>query len=92
MAVHEGVGASVIALHPRVAEAQIQAGVERALSDDLSRCHVPLPARLQLKVQFKEHKDAYRAAHYPGVTKLDDYSIGFETKEYFEVLRLLMFV
>ena len=37
-------------------------------------------------------RDAYRRSFYPGARLLDPMTIGYETDDWFEVLRLLQFV
>jgi D-amino peptidase len=45
-----------------------------------------------VQVVRKDARDAYRRAFYPGARLIDPVTIGFETREWFEVMRLLQFV
>jgi len=51
-----------------------------------------LPPSFDVRVVRKDARDAYRAAFYPGAQLLDATTVGFETSDWFEVLRLLQFV
>ncbi|NQV50512.1 MAG: M55 family metallopeptidase [Candidatus Marinimicrobia bacterium] len=82
-----GVGNSVITQHPAKTLEMISAGVQKALKGDLSRGLMTIPEKLEFSIEFKKHQDAYRAAFYPGATLLNPLTVGFNTDDYFEVLR-----
>lgn len=90
--VMKGVGNSTISIHPSVTLEKIRTGVKDALDRDLSECMITLPSEFQVEILYAAHRDAYRASFYPGVEKLDSHRIKFETKDYFEVIRLLSFI
>jgi D-amino peptidase len=92
VSVQEGIGSSTVSIHPHLAVKKIEEGVEAALSKDLSRLKVKLPVGFKVKIEFRDHHRAYRASFYPGVTRLANKTIQFEHKDYFEVLRTLMFI
>jgi D-amino peptidase len=92
VSVQEGIGSSTVSIHPHVAIKKIEDGVEAALSKDLSRLKIKLPVGFKIKIEFRDHVSAYRASFYPGVTRLANKTIQFENKDYFEVLRTLMFI
>ena len=92
VSVQEGIGASTVSIHPHVATKKIEEGVEAALSKDLSRLKVKLPPGFKVKIEFRDHVAAYKASFYPGVTRFANKTIQFEGKDYFEVLRTLMFI
>ena len=92
VSVQEGIGSSTISIHPIVAIKKIEEGVEAALSKDLSRLKIKLPVGFKVKIEFRDHIRAYRASFYPGITRLANKTIQFEHKDYFEVLRTLMFI
>lgn len=82
-----GVGNSVITQHPAKTLEMISSGVQKALKGDLSRGLMTIPEKLEFSIEFKKHQDAYRAAFYPGATLLNPLTVGFNTDDYFEVLR-----
>jgi len=92
-AVKEGVGGSTISIHPARAVNAIREGVQQALSGDVARCLLPLPEHFHVEITYhRNHADAYRAAFYPGVKADGPHSVVFDTDDYFEVLRMMMFV
>jgi D-amino peptidase len=92
VAVKRGIGSSTVNLHPQRAIEQIRAGVERALKGDLTRCRVPLPARFDVEIRYKDHFKAYASSFFPGARLADPYTVQFTSDDYFEVLRLFAFV
>lgn len=92
VAVKSGHGEAVQSLTPNETLPLIKETVQKALEGDLSRRLFPLPKQFNLKLKFTKHFYAYKASFYPGVQLLDDQTIGFETDQYFELLRLLAFI
>ena len=86
-----GHGAAVQSRHPAESRERIRDGVRQALSPLHAR-----PARLadhfEVQVVRKDARDAYRRAFYPGARLVDPVTIGFTTRDWFEVMRLLQFV
>jgi len=92
VAVSRGRGASTESLHPRVAVRRIRAGVEQALRRDPTTWRAEVPDHFEVEIHYHKHHDAYRAAHYPSARRLGPHAIGLSTGDYYEVLRLLLFV
>jgi D-amino peptidase len=92
LAVSEGVGASTISISPQLACKQIRAGVEQALKQNLSSCRIDLPENFEIEIKFKDPVSAYKASFYPGMKSGEPQSVIFETGDYFEVMRMLLFV
>ncbi|MFH1610240.1 MAG: M55 family metallopeptidase [Candidatus Bipolaricaulota bacterium] len=90
--VKHGVGGTTVNVHPERAIQGIRDGVRQALQGDLTRCRFPLPGRFAVEVGYKDHAKAYRASFYPGASLSGPSSVSFETGDYFEVLRFLLFV
>ena len=65
--------------------------VEAALKGDRSRCRVGVPAHFAVELRYRKHPDAYRASFYPGAQVLGAHELGFETDNFFEVLRFFQF-
>ena len=91
VAVSHGIGGSAISVHPQRAVSSIRKGVEAALSRDLSSARMDLPPHLRMEVRFRDHMDAYIASFFPGVMSVDPHTVLFESDDYFELLRVLMF-
>ena len=91
VAVMQGHGAAMHARHPAESIERIRAGVQQALSPLLAR-PAALAASFEVQVVRKDARHAYRRAFYPGARLLDPMTIGYETRDWFEVMRLLQFV
>jgi len=90
--VKRGVGGATVNVHPERAIQGIRDGVRQALHGDLTRYRFPLPSRFAVEVGYKDHAKAYRASFYPGASLSGASAVTFETGDYFEVLRFLLFV
>lgn len=89
--VYEGAGKSTASIHPELALERIRAGVQTALSGDLSRCKVPMPGHFSVELRYRTHADAYHAGFYPGASQTGPHTVTYETGDYFEVLRFFSF-
>ncbi len=92
LAVNSGIGDSTISIHPQTAIRKIREGVERAVRGNLKLCQIMLPEHFSMELRYKNHQHAYYASHYPGAHRADTHTVTFETSEYFEILRMLLFV
>ncbi len=92
VAVKEGLGDSAINIHPELAVERIREGAEAALRGDPSRCAIDLAGHFDVEVQYREHMQAHRMSFYPGASLKAPFVVRFESDDYFEVLRLFMFV
>lgn len=90
--VKEGRGESTVSLHPAVAERRIREGTEEALRRDPAACLGELPARFEVEVSFRYPPRARRASFYPGASLLGPGTVRFATRDWFEVMRLFLFV
>ncbi|MGA9398086.1 MAG: M55 family metallopeptidase [Anaerolineaceae bacterium] len=92
LAVKEGVGNSTVNIHPALAVERIRDGMARALKGDLKKCLLALPEKFRVEIRFKDHTKARHASFYPGACAIDPFAVGFETGDYFEVLRFFHFM
>lgn len=90
--VSEGIGNASISLHPAAAQRAIREGMAHALSEDVSRCLLPMPEHFEAVIQFHEHWRAYRGSFYPGAKARGMNSVVFESDDFMEVLKFFMFV
>lgn len=90
--VSSGIGNGSVSIHPNVATKRIKEGVKEALSGDLSRYMIKLPETFEVEIKFKNHFKAYRASFYPGMEQLDSQTVKFVTDDYFEFLRMFLFI
>ncbi len=91
VAVKEGIGNSTINIHPSLSLDLIKEAAKDALKKDLSKCLIDLPNDFNVEIKYRNHKDAYRASHYPGVEKLDSNRIIYKAMDYMDVLRMMSF-
>lgn len=89
--VMRGHGAAVQSRHPAQSRERIRDGVRQALSPVRARPPA-LAEQFDVQVVRKDARDAYRRAFYPGAHLVDPMTIGFATRDWFEVMRLLRFV
>lgn len=50
-----------------------------------------IPEKICMEISFQKHKVAYAMSYYPNVKKIDDFTISFESNDYYEVLRFKFF-
>ncbi len=91
-AVNQGIGGSVIGIHPSASVKKIREGVKSALKKNPEIYKIPLPENFQVEMIFKNHIMAYKASFYPGMKKAGNESTIFESADYMEILRMFLFV
>jgi D-amino peptidase len=88
-----GEGPSQHSLHPQEAIEGIRDGLRAALADvDPTAALLPVPARFELEVLYKEHAPAFARSFYPGAKASGPHGVRFESDDYFEILRALIFL
>ncbi len=92
VAVSSGIGNSSMSIHPHLAVKRIREGVELALKGNIQLCKLIPPDHFHVEIRYKEHYNAYKASYYPGAARIDTHTIGFDTQNWFEVLRMLLFI
>ncbi|MDY0881430.1 M55 family metallopeptidase [Dongia soli] len=92
VATSEGIGRSTVSIAPQKAVRVIEATAEEALRGNRAACRLTLPTAFKLEIAFNNPTDAYATSWYPGARHLGNRTVGFETSDYFEVLRALKFI
>lgn len=87
-----GLGGSTYCEAPGKVLESIRRGVKQALSGDLSRCRVELPASFTYEVTFKDWKKAYQMSFYPGMKAVDTFTDRLETSRWMDVVTAHCFV
>jgi len=90
--VKEGSGGSTVNIHPDEAIQKIRAASKKALEKPLTPFKFELPEYFIVKTTYLDIKDAYKASFYPGSKLVSPKTVLFETQNYFDVLRMLVFV
>lgn len=91
VAVNKGIGNSTISIQPLLALERIEEEVFSILKGDFQNCQIKLPEHFKVELSFRRHIQAYRSSFYPGMKQLSSTDLLFETDDYFEVLRMLLF-
>ena len=92
MATQKGSGSASVSIHPDLAVKKIKEGVQKAISDGVSRCKITLPERFVMTMRFCNHADAYFNSFYSGIKQLDAKTLQYETNDWTNVLRMVHFV
>ena len=92
LAVKDGIGASTISIHPQEAVNNIKQLVENSLKENLNKCTLTLPEIFKVEIEYANHIKAYRLSFYPGVVQISPHILRFESTDYFEVLRMILFL
>ena len=90
--VKRGIGAAVAGLHPEKAEKMLEDSARKALEGNPDRYTYKLPPEFHVTVSYHKHYDAEGSSYYPGACRLDPHTIGFQSADYYEVLRFFHFV
>lgn len=92
VATKEGRHGAVISKHPLVTCEEIEAGVEKALKENLKEKFVPLPKEFDCEVQYKKHNDAFNASFFPGAKQTKSDAVSFKTNNYYDALVAFKFI
>lgn len=85
------VGGRSEGLSPVLAQRRIREGAQRALQQDLAAARITLPSHFRLELTYKDHADAYTKGFYPGAERVDATTLAFESDDWYEVNRFLLF-
>jgi D-amino peptidase len=91
VAVNEGIGSSTISIHPEQAVKLIKTTANEALAGDLNECLIELPKEFDIEILFKDNRLAYKKSFYPGAELEGINILLYKCKDYFDVLKFLMF-
>ncbi len=92
--VNRGIGNGTLAIHPDVAMERIRAAAQEAVAAstaDRAKFLYPLPEHFAIEVTYREHALALRNSYYPGAKASGPRSVAFETADYDEALRFMLF-
>ena len=95
----QGMNGGSIGMHPEEAAERIYSGMEQAVKKLVKQtkagksadCLISLPEYFILKVRYRDHKKAYTASFYPGAVKTGPKTVVFESDDFMNVLRFVMF-
>ena len=87
----KGFGASVTGQHPNVVNKALRQVAKEAV-ENRGKMNSKLPDHFKIEMRFKDHKEAYKASFYPGISLMDAHTILYDTDDYYEFLRMFTFV
>lgn len=90
--VKEGIGTATISMAECDVISFIHESMRKLDMKILKECQLYLPEAFDIELKFTRYHYAYQASFYPGVTLKDDYTIQYHTEDYYEFLRMFMFV
>jgi D-amino peptidase len=88
----EGFGGGTISPHPAAAVKMIYGAVNAALQMPRESFLFPMPESVEMRVSFREHQQARKGGFYPGARKVDPRTVSFESRDFMDVLKFMMFV
>lgn len=87
-----GIGTSVIAAHPHEVVERIHATTKEVLQGELDPCRLKQPEDYRLEIDFRQPTDAYAYGFYPGAEQINETTVRYHTREYFDILRAIKFL
>jgi len=92
VATTEGFGEAVLSEHPEVIAKNIEKEVQKAIGKNYEICKIVLPNTFKVEISYVNHAKAFKASFYPGVNRVSSSNVIYESDNYFDVLRMLLFV
>ena len=92
VAVKDDFGGHNQGLSTKLACKKIREAAEAACKQELSGAKITLPDHFAVQITFKDHCKAVRSSYYPGAQLVNPTTIAFESDDWYEVCRMLMFV
>jgi len=90
--VKDGAGALTINYSTADTLKSIRELSEKALAQDLRGALIELPGHFEAEICFKEHTKAHTASFYPGVSKISDKIVKFESESLYSILQTIMWI
>ena len=90
-----GYGSSVTSVHPAKSRSLLRSAAKQALENVeglKAKCQSKLPDSFNIEISFQKHFNAFKASYFPGAKLTDAHTISFSTKDFMEILRLMLFV
>ena len=92
VAVKDDFGGRSQGLSAHLACKLIRQGAQEACTQDLRAAKIQLPQHFQVEITFKDHCKAAKGSFYPGVKAQNPTTLVYESDNWYEVCRMLMFV
>ena len=90
--VKDGIGGAAFCRSVAATIPEIRAKSEQSLRQNLGAAKITLPDAFEVEVHYKEHIQAEKVSHFPGVKKISDNIVSFYRDDFYEVLRTLLWI
>ena len=87
-----GFGYGTRSRHPEEVIEEIEAKAEQAFNGNWQQCIAPLPKELEFTMVFQQHQTAAFNSYYPGMKQLDDVTLQYHGKDWYDILQMVHFV
>lgn len=87
-----GMHSAVISKHPKLTLEEIEKTAKEGVLKCTQENLIKMPSKFDVKIQYKDHNNAYRASFFPGVKLIDSDTISFRSKSYYDVLVMFKFL
>lgn len=71
---------------------KIKEAARKACEQELLHAKIQLPEHFEVQITFKDHCKAAKSAFYPGVKMCSATTLSYESDDWYEICRMLMFV
>jgi D-amino peptidase len=92
LATKEGLGNSTISIHPALSVRSVREGAAAGLANAEDARRFALPPRFEVEIRHQHHGRSFKTGFYPGMRRVDDTTLVFEADDFYEVLRMFLFV
>lgn len=90
--VREDLGGRTQGISSTLACKLIKESAENSLKQDLAKAKITLPEKFKVEICYKDHGLACAKSFYPGATRVDPYTIAFESDDWYEINRFFALV
>ena len=89
--VARGIGNGSMSIMPGEAVRRIRVGAEKAMELNAADCMFPTAENYVVEVVYRQHQQARSKSWYPGAAQLDERTVRYESKSWFDVLTFFHF-
>ena len=87
-----GFGFGTRSRHPQEITEEIERKTEQAFNGNWQQCKTVLPKELEFTMVFQRHQDATFNSYYPGMKQLNDITLQYNGKDWYDILQMVHFV
>ena len=87
-----GFGYGTRSRHPEEVQEEMERKAEQAFNGNWKSCMAVLPKELEFTMVFQQHQTARFNSYYPGMKQLDDVTLQYHGKDWYDILQMVHFV